>query len=80
MPGLVSKGGPPGGLVTVSLPSVPGVTVSLPTLSSPASQSVPSIQPGQSLLTSSKVQPGKQRPFPSLSHGFSLFRPVAVDI
>jgi len=56
---LVSKGGPPGGLVTVSLPSVPGVTVSLPTLSSPASQSVPSIQPGQSLLTSSKVQPGQ---------------------
>ena len=49
-------------MMTVSLPSVPGVTVSLPTISSSQSVSSPvtvsTIQPGQSLLTANRVQPG----------------------
>lgn len=52
----------PGSLVTVSLPSVPGVSLSLPTMASSGPGPVPSvtsIQPGQSLLTSNRVQPGQ---------------------
>ena len=59
--GLVTKAGvtPGSSLVSVSLPSVPGVSLSLPTMvSTPSVSSVTSIQPGQSLLTSNRVQPG----------------------
>jgi len=62
---LVTKAGVktgPGSLVTVSLPSVPGVSLSLPTMVSSGPSPVPSvtsIQPGQSLLTSNRVQPGQ---------------------
>ena len=51
--------------MSVSLPKVPGVTVSLPTISTVSSnvqqnlQNVNNIQPGQSLLTANRVQPGK---------------------
>ena len=49
-------------MMTVSLPSVPGVTVSLPTIASSQTASSPvtvsTIQPGQSLLTANRVQPG----------------------
>lgn len=58
-PGVKAASG--SSLVTVSLPSVPGVTLSLPTMASsgPSVPSVTSIQPGQSLLTSNRVQPGQ---------------------
>jgi len=60
---LVTKAGvsPGPSLVSVSLPSVPGVSLSLPTMvsSGPSVPSVTSIQPGQSLLTSNRVQPGQ---------------------
>ena len=52
-------------VMSVSLPKVPGVTVSLPTISTVSSnvqqnlQNVNNIQPGQSLLTANRVQPGK---------------------
>jgi len=54
----------PGSVMAVSLPTVPGVTVSLPTLS-PSHQlvtlpSLNTIQPGQSLLANNiRVQPGQ---------------------
>merc|ERR1712243_535830 len=48
-------------VMTVSLPKVPGVTVSLPTISTVSNniQNVNNIQPGQSLLTANRVQPGQ---------------------
>jgi len=52
-------------VMSVSLPKVPGVTVSLPTISTVSSnvqqnlQNVNNIQPGQSLLTANRVQPGQ---------------------
>ena len=54
----------PGSVMAVSLPTVPGVTVSLPTLA-PSHQlvtlpSLNTIQPGQSLLANNiRVQPGQ---------------------
>merc|ERR1712029_542402 len=62
--GSMIKTVPPGSVMAVSLPTVPGVTVSLPTLSSSHQMvtlpTLNSIQPGQSLLTNNiRVQPGQ---------------------
>ena len=62
--GSVVKTVSPGNVMAVSLPTVPGVTVSLPTLSSTHQlvtlPNLNTIQPGQSLLANNiRVQPGQ---------------------
>jgi len=62
--GSVVKTVSPGSVMAVSLPTVPGVTVSLPTLSSSHQlvtlPNLNTIQPGQSLLANNiRVQPGQ---------------------
>jgi len=64
LPGLAVKGLPPTARMAVSLPTVPGVTVSLPPASVaalPSGQALTVVQPGKSLLASSaiRVQPGQ---------------------